>query len=77
MSETSSHQKFFFFFLSDLSKGLRNGGGFRSAFFLDSKRNPKRWHLVLSYPLTMESPNTTQALAFNLPNLLKIDKHLL
>jgi hypothetical protein len=38
MSETSSHQKFFFFFLSDLSKGLRNGGGFHSAFFLDSKR---------------------------------------
>jgi hypothetical protein len=26
MSKTSSHQKFFFFFLYDLSKGLRNGG---------------------------------------------------
>jgi hypothetical protein len=25
MSKTSSHQKFFFFFLYDLSKGLRNG----------------------------------------------------
>jgi hypothetical protein len=53
MSKTSSHQKFFFFFLYDLSKGLRNGGGFHSAFFLDSKRNPKRWHLVLSYPLPL------------------------
>jgi hypothetical protein len=37
MSKTSSHQKFFFF-LYDLSKGLRNGGGFHSAFFLGSKR---------------------------------------
>jgi hypothetical protein len=61
MSKTSSHQKFFFFFLYDLSKGLRNGGvvSIPLSSLVPSASKTMASCLVLSF--TMKSPNTTQA----------------
>jgi hypothetical protein len=60
MSKTSSHQKFFFF-LYDLSKGLRNGGvvSIPLSSLVPSASKTMASCLVLSF--TMKSPNTTQA----------------